>query len=255
MIGIPADRKPAALQSAMKKQKIGATTNKSTATIAGSTPSVSFGTAGRNNGSIMDGLDLPDSTNQVLEGCTENGTPFSVQPLFWQWKFEDSKFAHTHICICVCLPSGICRDGQFRGEIVPSVASDGLSVTIRCLWPSFFTDIDVIQMGLERANMSHDTAVSLKMAGVKELNSIRKGLNRSIHQPFVTTTVIPLKQEVETSTKQFVPIFDRLSFGMCVVIVLKVRESEIGELKILNQPFAFIDKSKKGINDGKADTW
>jgi hypothetical protein len=42
---------------------------------------------------------------------------------------------------------------------------------------------------------------------------------------------------------------------MCVAVVLKVHETEVGELKTLHQPFSFINQRKKENGVGKKGSW
>jgi hypothetical protein len=182
----------------------------------------------------------------VLDGTTDNGTPYSCTPLYWQWYFED-KDALGHICIQLCLPSGMCKDNKLSGEVVPTVSPDGNSLTVRFVWPEFITNMTLLQLGLENEKMARATMLSLVMAGKKELKTLRKGLGgTSIHQSICTATVIPLKYEVETSIKKFIPISDNDSFGMCVVIILKVCEVEVAELEKKVYDFKHVDTKRKG---------
>jgi hypothetical protein len=190
--------------------------------------------------------DCDMSMKDIVSGATENGMPYSCAPLYWQWYFED-KDALGHICIQICLPSGMCKDNKLCGEVVPTVAPDGNLVSVRFEWPEFITDLALLQLGLENEKMARATMLSLVMAGKKELKELRKGLGgRSMHQPICTTTVIPLKCEVETTIKKFIPICDTDSFSMCVVVILKVREVEVAELEKKDYDFKHVDKKRKG---------
>jgi hypothetical protein len=256
MVGIPlADSKKSAIQappSLKKKLAFGSTT---TCTPARSTRSISvvkpgqfvYSTpkAGITTASTS-AYDCDNGKYLVLDGATDNGTPYSCAPLYWQWYFED-KDALGHICIQLCLPSGMCKENKLSGEVVPTVAPDGNSLTVRFVWPEFITNMTLLQLGLENEKMAQATMLSLVMAGKKELKALRKGLGgTSIHQSICTATVIPLKYEVETSIKKFIPISDHDSFGMCVVIILKVREVEVTELEKKVYNFKHVDTKRKG---------
>jgi hypothetical protein len=141
------------------------------------------------------------------------------------------------------------------GEVVPTVALDGTSVSIRFVWPEFFTDLNLVQLGLEGENMARATMLNLVMAGKKELNELRKGLGRSKHQAMCTTTIIKLKHEVETTIKKFVPLYDNESYGMCLLLILKVREAEVVELDKKEYDFRYVDKKRKGYYAEEHGLW
>jgi hypothetical protein len=206
------------------------------------------------NKSMFDSVDLNDVNLTPVEGSTDSGTPYNFTPMYWQWMFED-KDSKQHLCIVLNLPSGMCRGGKLSGEVVPSVMPDGLSISVRYVWPEFFTDLVFLRLGLEREKMAPATMFSLEMTAKKELKELRKGMSRMKHQPLMSTTSIPLKYEVETSIKKFVPLFDGESAGMCLVIILKVRETDTGELENKAYDFRWIDKKRKSQHTDNDALW
>jgi hypothetical protein len=149
----------------------------------------------------------------------------------------------------------MCNDNKLSGEVVPTVALDGTSVLVCFVWPEFFTDLNLVQLGLENEGMARATMLNLVMAGKKELNELRKGLGRSKHQPLCASTVIPLKHEVETSIKKFVPLYDNDSYGMCLLIILKVKEAEVVELDKKDYDFRYVDKKRKKFLEEEKGLW
>jgi hypothetical protein len=251
LVGMPAQKKKAGLLSALKKPAAYGAAVPSFTKVNNLRHTTFASNVNKADGksvtaeNVTTTLDLAEESDQpVFQGCTESGTPLSHSPFYWQWEFDDTN-NKPHVCICICLPSGICKDAKFRGEIIPTVAADGMSVSVRCVWPPFFTDPLLLQMSLiKEARLSHGTAMCLKMGAVKELKAIRKGLNKGIHQPLSSTTIIPMKHEVETSIKKFRCIADKGCFGRCAVLILKVRETGVGELQNLVQDFGCVDSTR-----------
>ena len=205
--------------------------------------------------SIYDSVDFEDYNTPPVEGTTENGTPLTCPPFYWQWIYEDVSHSK-HICICMCLPTGILRTkGEIRGEVVPTVSADGLSLSLRFQWPSFFTDLDLIQVGLENENIDRRSMLLMVFAADKELEAVREALCKSNHQGIATTSIISLPLEVEPTIEAFVPFFHKESErsfeegegsgGGAVIIMLKVREKKIGQLPYKSYKAKGIDHNRK----------
>lgn len=204
--------------------------------------------------SCYNSMDLNDVTNTAVEGTTENGTPFSFPLLYWQWIFKDKEAKQEYICISMCLPSGLVKGKHMNGELVPSVAADGNSIIVRVQWPNFFTNLTLLQNGLKKKHIHPTTMNNLIMAAKNELIDIRKGLGRGQNQVIQNTTIIPLKREVETSIKTFSALHNKKTRGMSFVIILKVRNNEVGELACEECEFDDVDaEDSENDNDGMND--
>jgi hypothetical protein len=202
--------------------------------------------------SIYDTIDFQDYNTPPVEGTTENGTPLTCPPFYWQWIYEDVNHSK-HICICMCLPTGILKTkGEIRGEIVPTVSVDGLSLSLRFQWPSFFTDLDLIQVGLENESIDRRSMLLLVFAADKELEAVREALSKSNHQGIATTSIISLPLEVESTIEAFAPFYASEegdgNGGGAVIIMLKVRERKVGQLP-------FKSYKSKGINSNRKDNY
>jgi hypothetical protein len=168
---------------------------------------------------------LMSGQNDIVEGSTESGTPFTWSPIYWQLQYKNAD-RKNNVCVVFTLPKGVGKNSNISDSVFPSVSDDGLSLIVKCEWPDILFDTALIQHALLNEGVRSKTVVSLGLSAEDEIAEVRRKLCNVHSTSVIIAAKIPLKVVCENKIQMILPVSKENDDGLIVIVMLKAKEEE-----------------------------
>lgn len=152
----------------------------------------------------------------LIGASTAGTTNFNL--MHWVSYWEDIKVGH-HCTVAVSVPSGLFQD-SIQGIMTPAVASDGMSLRIKCEWPSVLYNMDLLRAGFT-SELSGLSLANMVHASNKVCLDLREQIGVDTHQRIGGYCHVVLNHEVERKPVMVVPVECVETNGVVLYIILK----------------------------------